>query len=451
MRTRTAKTLAQRIDLNYFKQAHGMRRLRMLLSLAVPAIGLLWLGGMAAAGSRAPYSSGPVSSAHAFAENKCEVCHQRDDSFRAHVTDVACLTCHAGPDHPASPPPVGGSQLVMLSGNAPCATCHREHQGRVRLATTVPDGECVECHDDLSTDRPAYWRPQPQPAYVPAPTRPGPWSTVGSVRAFPSAHPEFAVIREGFKDPGGVRFNHQLHLKEDLRGPSGAEKLECATCHRPELVPTRGAAKRVNSLMTSVTFDQQCARCHPLFFDARIDVAAPHARPEQVWPFVDKALRDYITANPKAISERDVPDRRLPMNFPPEPQPAVRTADEWVQKRAIRGKAYLQQMCSYCHGAPLHVDGVASPLIWRASNMRTEWMARATFDHGPHLMVECASCHNAAASRETSDVLMPTAATCATCHAPGKGAPAQCITCHGYHDWTKAQPVKPHFKLTDFQ
>ena len=50
-----------------------------------------------------------------------------------------------------------------------------------------------------------------------------------------------------------------------------------------------------------------------------------------------------------------------------------------------------------------------------------------------------------------SDVLLPSNNTCATCHAPGKGASSQCIECHGYHDWTKAQPVKPHFKLTDFQ
>ena len=70
MRTRTAKKLAQRIDLHYFKRAHPLRRWRTILSIAAPAVALLWLGGMAAAGSRAPYSSGPVSSAHAFAEMK---------------------------------------------------------------------------------------------------------------------------------------------------------------------------------------------------------------------------------------------------------------------------------------------------------------------------------------------------------------------------------------------
>ena len=450
MRTRTAKTLAQRIDLTYFKRPHGMRRLRLLLSIAVPALGLVWLGGMALAGSRAPYSSGPVSSAHAFAEQKCEVCHQRDGSFRSHVTDRACLTCHAGPGHPALPPPVAGE--AHYSVEVPCATCHREHGGRVRLATTVSDSACVECHDEQSSEHPAYWPPPPQPPHVPAPTRPGPWAEVRSVRAFPSAHPEVGVIRENFKDPGGVGFNHQLHLKEDLRGPNGPEKLECTTCHRPQLAPTRGAAKRVGNLMTSVTFDQQCARCHPLFFDGRVDRPAPHGNQKAAWTFVDTALREYITANPAAIAQQDVPDRRMPLNFPRDPEPIARSAEEWVERRGARARAYLTRACSYCHGDAQHVDAPdGTVLVWPAVNLRTQWMSRATFDHAPHLMVECSSCHKASESRATADVLMPSVQTCATCHAPGKGASSQCIECHGYHDWSKAQPVKPHFKLTDFQ
>jgi hypothetical protein len=420
MRTRTAKTLAQRIDLNYFKRPHGLRRVRMLLSIAVPALGLLWLGSMAMAGSRAPYSSGPVSSAHAFAERTCEVCHQRDDSFRAHVGDKSCLTCHAGPAHVPSPAVQEPS----------CATCHREHQGRVRLAAAVPDGMCVECHADL--------------AHVSSDTH-------RSVGAFPSDHPEFAVLREG-KDPGAVRFNHEVHLKSDLRGPDGPETLACTTCHQPKLSRTGGAGTRVDNLMASVTFDRQCARCHPLFFDARIDLPVPHAHAKVVWPFVDQALRDYITANPRAISERDQPDRRLPLNFPRDPEPIARNADEWVQTRAIRAKSYLARACAYCHVNPGPPDDRTTGLpVYRPSNLRTEWMPRATFDHGPHLMVECSACHRAENSRATADVLMPSKDTCATCHAPGKGASAQCIECHGYHDWSKAQPVKPHFKLTDFQ
>ena len=430
MRTRTAKTLAQRIDLNYFKRPHGLRRLRMLLSMAAPALGLLWLGSMATAGSRAPYSSGPVSSAHAFAEGKCEVCHQRGDSFRAHVGDRSCLTCHAGPAHPPSPPPGASARQAAPVSGPGCATCHREHQGRVRLAAAVSDGMCVECHADLAHATSDIHR---------------------SVEAFPADHPEFAVLREG-KDPGAVRFNHEVHLKSDLRGPSGPETLACTSCHQPKFSRTSGAGTRVDNLMASVTFDRQCARCHPLFFDARLEVPAPHAQPKVVWPFVDQALRDYITANPQAVTERDQPDRRLPLNFPRESEPLARNADEWVQKRGTRAKTYLARVCTYCHGDPTPPNDRATGLpVYRPSNLRTRWMARATFDHGPHLMVECSSCHKAENSRATADVLMPSKETCATCHAPGKGASSQCIECHGYHDWSKAQPVKPHFKLTDFQ
>lgn len=402
----------------------------MLLSIAAPALGLLWLGSMAMAGSRAPYSSGPVSSAHAFTERKCEACHQRDDSFRAHVGDKACLTCHAGPAHPPSPPSGASARQAAPVSGPGCATCHREHQGRVRLAAAVPDGTCVECHADLPHVTSDIHR---------------------SVEAFPSDHPEFAVLREG-KDPGAVRFNHEVHVKGDLRGPSGPETLACTSCHQPKLSRTGGAGTRVDNMMASVTFDRQCARCHPLFFDARLDVTAPHAQPKVVWPFVDQALRDYITAHPQAITERDQPDRRLPLNFPREPEPVVRNADEWVQTRAIRAKTYLTRACAYCHGNPAPPDNRTTGLpVYRPSNLRTEWMARATFDHGPHLMVECSSCHKAENSRATADVLMPSKDTCATCHAPGKGASSRCIECHGYHDWSNAQPVKPHFKLTDFQ
>ena len=49
-RTRTAKALAQRIDLNYFKRPHPFRRLKLVLSIAVPSAVLLWLGGNAAGG-----------------------------------------------------------------------------------------------------------------------------------------------------------------------------------------------------------------------------------------------------------------------------------------------------------------------------------------------------------------------------------------------------------------
>ena len=102
----------------------------------------------------------------------------------------------------------------------------------------------------------------------------------------------------------------------------------------------------------------------------------------------------------------------------------------------------------------------ARPLpVYAASNLTKHWMPRAAFDHTPHVMVSCSSCHAAEASTKTSDVLMPNQAVCATCHAPSKGAlglgsgqaESRCFECHQYHDWKKSHPVTPPYSLTDFK
>lgn len=444
MRVRTAKTLARRIDLHYFKHARGMRRWRYVLSAAAPLAVLLWVSVFAAAGNRTPYSPGPVSRAHAFVENRCEVCHVgasdggRSGSaseprrplaaFRAHTTDAACLTCHDGPAHAATQtaPPA-------------CAACHQEHQGRVQMARTE-DRFCVDCHGDLKTTQ-------------------GAPRVAKQVGTFPARHPEFAAVRAGAQDPARMRFNHAVHLKDDLRGPRGPEKLECAACHAPE----RGAGRRgakgpgATGLMAPVTYQQHCARCHPLFFDERLDQAAPHAQPEEVRAFVQQALAAYIRANPGDIAKPDSAFRRVPLNFPRAPEPPARNADEWIARRAAADERLLwNKTCVECH----EVETPAAPArlpVFAATNMTRQWMPRASFDHTPHLMVTCASCHAAAGSTATSDVLLPAQATCASCHGPSKPSLRQrqgsvenrCFECHRYHDWSKARPVVPSFSLPD--
>jgi Cytochrome c7 and related cytochrome c len=448
MRVRTAKQRAQRIDLNYFKHAHGMKRWRVLLSLALPIAVLLWVSVFAAAGNRTPYSAGLVSSAHAFAEMRCEVCHTgssapRDPAalrprgprdprpFRAHTTDTACLACHDAPAH-----------AVNQTAPQTCATCHLEHRGRVQLAQ-IDDGFCVECHRDLKTTR-------------------GDPAIARAVDAFPSGHPEFAAVKAGAQDPGRLRFNHAIHLNDSLRGPRGPETLECATCHTPEITRAGGKTKgpATTGLMAPVTYERNCARCHPLFFDERIERAAPHQKPETVRAFVQQALVGYIRENPGAISKPDSAFRRVPLNFPRPPEPPARDAQEWVTRRVAADERLLwNKTCAECHeresGSPA---GVTLP-VYAASNLTTRWMPRAAFDHTPHLMVTCQSCHAAIASTKTADVLLPNQAVCATCHAPAKGAlglgsgqaESRCFECHQYHDWKKSHPVTPSYSLTDFK
>ena len=443
MRVRTAKQRAQRIDLNYFKHTHGLKRWRILLSLALPLAALLWVSAFAAAGSRTPYSAGLVSSAHAFAERRCEVCHTRTAAtagFRAHTTDTACLTCHDAPKHAANQTP-----------EPACATCHQEHRGRVQLAKTN-DGFCVDCHGDLKTTH-------------------GDPKVATRVGAFPDGHPEFAALTSGAKDPGRLRLNHAVHMKDTIRGPNGAEKLECASCHKPDVRRTGAKAKgpATTGLMAPITYDQHCARCHPLFFDERIEQAAPHVKPEHVRAFVQQALVGYIREHPGDISKPDSAFRRVPLNFPRPPEPPARNAQEWVTRRTASDERLLwNKTCAECH-EPASAEasarqaataGAERPLpAYARTNITKQWMPRAAFDHTPHLMVTCSSCHAAEASTKTSDVLLPNQAVCATCHAPSKGAlrlgsgqaESRCFECHQYHDWTKSHPVTPSYSLTDFK
>jgi hypothetical protein len=428
MRIRTAKKLAERIDLNYFKRAHGLRRWRYILSIAIPAIAVLWIAGLAAAGSRKPYSAGPVSSAHAFAEMKCEVCHTSAKgavSVRAHVTDKACLTCHDAPAHAANqtrPPD--------------CATCHVEHSGRVQLAK-VNDGLCVECHGDLETTNHRA-------------------AVASSIGRFPSRHPEFAASRAGVKDPGGVKFNHSVHVRnEGVRGSDGVERLQCTGCHRPEIARTMGRRTISTGLMAPVTYDEACARCHPIYFDELIDSRAPHDTQPVVREFITEVLTRYIALHPREVTKTSAPARRVPLNFPRPVEPPARNAAEWVVRRQAADERLLwNKTCVECH-VPYQADlpgpgwrGVPS---YEDSKMTRQWMPRASFDHASHLAVRCGDCHAAESSTLTTDVLMPTAAICATCHAPSKGAETRCFECHQYHEWSKAHAVTPAFKLTDFK
>src|SRR5438874_9473473 len=428
MRIRTAKKVAQRIDLQYFKRARGIRRWRLVLSGVAPLAALLWIAGAAAAGNRRPYSAGPVAPAHAFAEQKCEVCHSAPDraehapaGFRRHATETACLTCHAAPPHAANQktPPA-------------CAAGHQEHRGRIALARTA-DRFCLECHGTLQASH-------------------GPSALAAAVGPFPDGHPEFAAVRAGAPpDPGRVRFNHAVHLKDTVRGPNGPERLECPTCHVPDV--SRAAAHRSkpasSGLMAPVSYRQQCARCHPLFFDERISYAAPHDTPEKVRAFVQQALLDYIGHHPDEISTPDTAFRRVPLNFRRPIDAPAPSSGEWAARRGRADERILWNTCAGCHEGR-GIDQMGRP-VFEKTNIAKQWMPRASFDHNAHGMLKCTGCHAAEASTQTSDVLLPPRAACAACHARSTGAESRCFECHLYHDWTKAHRVQPAYSPADFK
>src|SRR5258705_10499040 len=172
-RIRTTKERARRIDLMYFARPHWLRQWRFWLSLAIRLVGLGWLFKMAAQGGQRAFSRGPLSRSQAVFTRQCELCHLHQVGYFQNVADKACLSCHDAPLHHAS-----------QTFTPACSSCHVEHKGAPRLAATA-DSVCTECHANLHS-------------------RDASLHVARSIQGFGEDHPEFAALRQGAQDPGGV-------------------------------------------------------------------------------------------------------------------------------------------------------------------------------------------------------------------------------------------------------
>jgi len=459
----TTKALAQRIDLNYFKRPSPLRKWRFILSLVALGAAVMWLAGYGIVRNSKIYSAGRMSAAHAVLTERCSTCHVTANTFfTAKATDRACLSCHDGPIHHAN-------QIFTPT----CASCHVEHRGRMLLAAT-PDTSCTQCHSGLHT-------------------RDGSSRFVDQITAFSTeGHPEFAALRPGSADPGTIKFNHAVHLKQNLKGPNGPVQLECDDCHRsnavnqswrfagtivaasaqtttspPQLMLTSAAIQddgrrddqpndqrlappsrlSTRAYMAPVSYVKNCAGCHGLAFDKRFVENVPHDTPQVVHAFVVKKFQDYIASHPSELRENPslvtIPPKPVPVS------PRVYTPQQWVNVRVAEAEQLLWgKTCKECHAISFHAD---QPLpVVAKSNITARWFPNASFDHDQHRLVSCESCHaRARTSQETSDVLLPGIATCVQCHnSTAEGAESRCFECHTYHDWRNEKEVKNNFTLS---
>lgn len=477
-RTRTTKKLAQRIDLNYFKRPTALKRAKLWLSVAIPALALAWIAWHGLARDSRVYSSGRMSAAHAVLETQCGACHvQTAGAFSAKASDAACLRCHDGPAHHAT-------QQVALR----CAECHAEHRGRVDLRATSEQG-CVHCHGDMASSGVV--------------TR---YAT--RIKSFEDGHPEFAWVRRDRNSvwyATTVHVNHAMHLRPIRRGPNGPNvQLECGNCHRPRAVapdltysdahyrlatisyedgPQRLHAREPWSgpdvlqaekpttgreLMAPVKFANACAACHLLTFDRRFEFGVPHDEPDVVHKFLVAKFSEYIRAHPAELREAREPEREL-VGTPLTGSTRVYTASEWVAARVYDAEQLLwRKTCAQCHALSFRWKGPRPPAVapWLSvtpANILTapvfpeilfpaepgRRFPHAKFDHDAHRGFSCVSCHEKAlSSTEMSDVLLPGIAKCQTCHAPGaEHAESRCSECHTYHDWSKRKELTPTFTL----
>jgi len=474
-RTRTTKTVAQRIDLNYFKRATPFKRAKLWLAILAPAAAVVWTGWHFFGGDQRVYSSGRLSEAHAVLEKQCVACHvQQAGRFSAKAKDAACLGCHDGPQH------------HPFDKEMNCSDCHLEHRGRNAVSSVATAG-CALCHSRLS--RPTW----------------------GHIVDFGNSHPEFAGLRGASggpgKDPGTIRLNHALHMKAIRRAPNGPlVQLECSDCHRPSATNdldwkygdknyaaamvtytavesfepggTRGLPTKHpwsdRQLMAPVKFANACAGCHLLTFDKRFDEGVPHDRPDVVHDFLVKKFSAYISAHPGELREAWDPERNL-TDRAEGPGARVVPAGQWVAEHvAVAEELLWHKTCAQCHAitaTPLQDVKIArwdaeSPVPARAprgdasdgneklpriaaARTTLQWLPHAKFDHDAHTGFSCTGCHpNALKSTESSDLLIPGIAVCQKCHADGPGyTSAKCSECHTYHDWSKRKEVNPTFTL----
>jgi|HubBroStandDraft_6_1064221.scaffolds.fasta_scaffold66836_2 hypothetical protein len=450
-RTRTTKKLSQRIDREYFKKVFPIPGMRRNLTYGLVGLGVLWLGFHAVARNQTPYSAGPIVSAHAMFGQSCTACHVKTVVFSKSVTKEACSSCHDGPIHQAS-----------QKYEPACVDCHVEHQSVAQLKH-VSEKACTDCHANLETKSGSLTVVSKEGARI---------------SSFTDGHPEFIALRDNFKDPGTIKFNHNAHLAKEQRGPKGNVQLVCGDCHRPlgnneawpygtplvqavgleasnttELRPAVfGSLAKPHShvspgaYMGPVDYYEHCSSCHPLYFSKHLTLVVPHKKPEFVHQFVVKSLTDYIAANPGAITDNDFIFEQIPTQFPR--RGVARNAEEWVAWRTADAEQLLwQKTCKECHNLTLHLDKV--PDVPKA-NITAKWMQKGEFDHTAHAMVKCEECHaQAKKSKETSDVLLPSIKSCQECHKTGtqNTAGAGCYECHQYHDWTKEKHVEGKFTI----
>lgn len=428
---RDPKSLAEWAELDYHRRPRRLRRLKLLLGVVVL---LGTAAGLALAlihpRQAVLYQAGPLAPVHAAFNHHCENCHQENfrtvarfwNASATSVPDHACERCHDGPTH-----------NPQQTATPACASCHREHRGRVSLAV-VPDGFCTDCHGRLE-------RKDGQPP-----------SVAPDIHSFTADHhPEFALWLRGDPDPGTIRFNHQVHLRETLPGPGGKPvRLECADCHQSD------AAR---AYMLPIAYDKHCAQCHPLPVQVVAGGAdeglkkalrkfaekpAPHGgQPLLVQGALRERFRQFVREHPEVLADKAAaePDRALPWKTHPSRETAD-TEAAWVERQVGYARRLLIEGaggCRYCHQMRLSGDPGELPDVLPAK-LQNRWFSHAFFDHDKHKELNCAECHAALESTSSREVLMPHLDTCQKCHRPSTGARGDCVECHKYHPRGSPRP-----------
>ncbi len=355
--------------------------------------------------------------------------------------DAKCLECHGKSDNlkQMTPEWVVHHSNIKPESERSCAGCHREHQGRDSSIVRLTDNDCTSCHKDLKD------RVKSGEKVIFANT----------VKDF-ATHPEFGTYSGGVKNPETLKFNHKLHLtpgqgsgyrlgkirdedkaaydrfKQKGQSDNDLVQLDCTSCHVPQS-GGHGASASAGRYMQPIQYETNCRACHPLTFDDRVKrdgklVAVAHGQPlSDTKQFIEIAYITAMRQDEKAFSGWN--------------RPAGLRRQEDAQSLATKATNYLRGNagCGECHT----ITGDAIVPV----NIPDVWFKHAKFSHAAHSTMKCADCHGKAPdSTVNTDVLLPDAKSCKSCHGatrpePGKQAVrSECTTCHTYHHGPESNP-----------
>jgi hypothetical protein len=291
-----------------------------------------------------------------------------------------------------------------------------------------------------------------------------------------------APLGEGAKDPGRLRFNHQLHLEDGITGNWTFErmaaeypdkeqakkyvehykqlqkklqkvesiddkalmKLDCAACHVLTAADEgRKGSREAGDYVLPINYEQHCKACHPLTFSSNEqlkNVEIPHhLQPEQMRAFLEGAfakVRGEQVKKAKKGSDTPLPgqdpdEERVREQIGRDAQAGLAFA---FQERAEQaGKNTNCRVCHYTEEVKVAAGGkesVKRTIV--APNVPKVWFEHAKFSHKAHHAVDCLSCHGAArngtakpevgaeSSTTKDDVLIPRKENCVQCHSPAR-------------------------------
>jgi predicted CXXCH cytochrome family protein len=362
------------------------------------------------------WSSGPLARNHSHLETDCAACHV--GGF-VRVRDQECTACHATVGrHTAEDVRLDELESVR------CADCHREHQGDAGLLQAGLE-RCTSCHGDLKRRfgetmlldvRSLAAHPEVRPAIVVEPISAD--RVRVSLADLGSADGEDAI-----RERSGLAFSHTAHLAPGLAGADGEPvDLGCGDCH---------VADAGGELMQPIEFERHCQSCHGLEFDRGSDRQAPHENVETVRRAIVEFYASLaLGAGPSGPARR----KEAP---PPEDRPGAKA---WVEERATAAQRRLlgsNGACALCHT----FEGEAGaakvvPVVVPPNANAPRWFVLARFEHGPHELAGCTSCHDVSQASDSGAVAIPGIEVCRNCHGDGDTTgevASSCITCHGFH------------------